>query len=256
MRDKNEAFEKVWDYLEGKLSNIEEIKFEGLLKENSELRKEVEKSRKVLYLIHYNATREKLKDRQHTIDLNSDFVVLKYLKIAAAILIASGIGWVGFNYFSNLGNVGIEKHLAVAPSLEFYGNSYLMNVDSLLSAGEYEKANDYLLSINKRTDLRDKSKEDIFGSSQITQVDSILQDNYLLLKGYTLIKLQQGQQGISVLDSIRSRSIIEKGQWLKALVYIRSNNKDLGKIELERIMLDTNSHYYNEAKSILKEIKD
>ena len=139
-----------------------------------------------------------------------------------------------------------------SPTNEDLFASYLQETDllSLVDRGEY----DSIFSIAQSSFDNEDYNKVVNSLSQL--VDSINDGNAYLYLAISQIKLENYSNAEETLDKLISSDLLDdqKGYWYKSLLYLKSDQLEKTKTELQRI-IDSSFYKFKEAKKLLKEIK-
>jgi len=139
-----------------------------------------------------------------------------------------------------------------SPTNQDLFSSYLQETDllSLVDRGEY----DSIFNITQ-TSFDNQEYEKVVNSlSQL--IDSINNGNAYIYLAISQMKLENYSNAEETLNKLISSDLLDsqKGYWYKSLLYLKANQPDKTKKELQRI-IDSSFYKFQEAKQLLKDLK-
>ena len=139
-----------------------------------------------------------------------------------------------------------------SPTNEDLFASYLQKTDlmSLVDRGEY----DSIFSIAQSSFDNQEYNKVVNSLSQL--VDSINDGNAYIYLAISQIKLENYSSAEETLNKLISSDLLDsqKGYWYKGLLYLKSNQLEKTKAELQRIV-DSSFYKFKEARELLEKIK-
>lgn len=238
----------IEDYLNGLLSPTDKLAFEADLQKDIALSEELELHKRLRSFVKENEVQslksqvkdwllEEEEDEEETKIISlpsakskSSFNTNYILRIAAVLMLVSGVGW----YFISNNTAGNETQFLALLSSQ--NPEQLQGVADERTAWtqayrdkNYQNVIDY---VSKKTE---QSPEEVY----------YLGLSYVITKQYEKAIEQFTKK--SILDSV----YVEKANWALALVYLKQKNDDLAKPLLEKIA-GSDSEFSEKAKELLK----
>lgn len=228
-------------YLAGEMSFDEKLAFEKIIADDKDLKEHILLSKKLVEKHEYVAFKKNLlsakKNYLQTTKKRYNYI---YWSVAATIIVFIGL----FSYYQSI-PANLDKLYAIhsnkieMPSFIVQGNNQQQTLEELEVSF---KNKNYKRSVHLcDVQLKSSSKSN---------------PNILIYKGVSLLNLNNEKEALIIFNELIQSDAIDasKGNWYKAITYMKLNNKIALKNTLETIIKDPTNYNYKKARKILNSL--
>lgn len=250
MKD-NKISQKVENYLLEQLNKSEKAEFEKEIRNNKDIREEVNIQKLLLHQIdgigkvHMKQKLEGFKKDFQSKNTKPTRRINWFKSISAVGAVAAAIAFllIGYNTYNNATITAEEIYVeSYTPYTLPFGDRSTTNVETLSEAGFFYQNAEFEKAIPMFEDLIKKGTDD-------SRIQLALGISYMETEQFNL-----AIERFTYMIADKNAFYFEQAQWYAALCYLKINKPSLAKSKLEELVKNSKSSYQVKAKNMLEKI--